>query len=394
MRQFPHAPRCYAEALLDTIDFLCESRQPLPPVACGLGQAHFIRHRLTKIMRGASPKAMSQRVRLAMFLSAALLLPMQPFVFGSANKAPMTLTADPPELPLIVSSSIESLPSHVLDETRSDSQSSGDLTTSNPANVSSSATTATTKSSHSQSRALRGKKVWSTAVSQDGRFVVRATTGRRVLLSDLSLNTESDLSSHGITAVSFTPDAKQFVAVANDGRVMLWDAMAGELNRVLQTHDSGLRSVSVSPRGDAVVVGGHDGTLLVLDLNTGESLVPLSRQSLPVNCVRFSPDGSRLAVALGEWSSNRRGQVKLIDLQTAATTILKCDSAPGAITFASNDELIVGQWNGRANLWNLIQRQVVGAAMADKNIIAAASFSPDNPQLREIGFVSPVFDRE
>ena len=192
MRQFPHAPRCYAEALLDTIDFLCESRQPLPPVACGLGQAHFIRHRLTKIMRGASPKAMSQRVRLAMFLSAALLLPMQPFVFGSANKAPMTLTADPPELPLIVSSSIESLPSHVLDETRSDSQSSGDLTTSNPPNVSSSATTATTESSRSQSRALRGKKVWSTAVSQDGRCVVRATTGRRVLLSDLSLNTESD----------------------------------------------------------------------------------------------------------------------------------------------------------------------------------------------------------
>ena len=108
----------------------------------------------------------------------------------------------------------------------------------------------------------------------------------------------------------------------------------------------------------------------------------------------FSTDGSRLAVALGDWSSNRRGQVKLIDLQTAATTVLKCDSAPRAITFASNDELIVGQRNGRANLWNLIQRQVVGAAMADKNITAAASFSPDNPQLREIGLVSPVFDRE
>ena len=83
--QFPNAPRQYAEALLDTIDFLCESRQPLPPVACGLGQPNFLRRRLTQIMRGASPKAMSHRARCAVALVAALLLPLQPFVFGSAS---------------------------------------------------------------------------------------------------------------------------------------------------------------------------------------------------------------------------------------------------------------------------------------------------------------------
>ena len=64
------------------------------------------------------------------------------------------------------------------------------------------------------------------------------------------------------------------------------------------------------------------------------------------------------------------------------------DTAPGAITFVSNDELIVGQWNGHAALWNLIQHKVVGAANANKSIVAAASFSPDNPQMREIAFVS------
>lgn len=89
--EFPNAPRQYAEALLDTIDFLCESRQPLPPIASGLGQAHFLRRRLTKIMQGAAPKALSFRVRGAIALVAALLLPLQPFVFGSASIANLQL---------------------------------------------------------------------------------------------------------------------------------------------------------------------------------------------------------------------------------------------------------------------------------------------------------------
>jgi WD40 repeat protein len=170
---------------------------------------------------------------------------------------------------------------------------------------------------------------------------------------------------------------------------MLWDAEKSRPIRVLHTNQSGLRSASVSPDGDAVVVGDRDGTLLVLDLETGQSRTTLPRQTMPVNCVRFSPDATRIAVALGELNSNDQGQVRLINLQTGASEIFHCNTAPGAITFVSNDELIIGQWNGHATLWNLIQHKIVGAANADKNIIAAVSFSPDNPQLREIAFKSP-----
>ena len=379
--QFPSTPKLYAEALLDTIDYLCERRPALPPVACGLGQAHFLRHRLTKIMRGASPKTMSQRVRVALALFAALLLPLQPFVFGSASitslktvsidaplihKASTSLTTDEPvdpagSLPFASSSAIDAGSTPVL-----------------PASVPA-----------SRSRSARGERIWSTAASQDGRFVVRATTARRIVLTDLSTNAETDLSDERISAVSFAPDGEWFAAAGQDGRITIWDSARGKLLRTVLTHADVLRSVAVSPRGQTIAAGSRDGTVLLLDLVTGESFADVPTYPSAVNCVRFSSDGRQLAVAVGDWMSNARGEVALLDATNGRTvTTLACATSPGALTFASNDELIVGLWDGRTQLWNLVSRQVAGSAMADKNVVSAAAFSPDNPALREAIFVA------
>ena len=377
--QFPNAPRQYAEALLDTIDFLCESRQPLPPVACGLGQAHFLRHRLTKIMRGASPKALSGRVRFAMALVALLLLPLQPFVFGSASVANLRR----PSLsdPIVVDSnpSLDE-PSETTDEIPSATP-----PTAKPA----SAVKVPVSVPTSRVRAARGERVWSTAASPDGRFVVRATTARRVVLTDLTTNSETDLSNQRITAVAFAPDGEWFAAAGQDGRVTIWDSARGELLRTVATHADVLRSIAVSPGSQTIAVGSRDGTVLIIDLVTGESLANLPTYPSAVNCVRFSSDGGQLAVAVGDWMSSGRGEVALLNSTTGQTVAtLACATSPGALTFASNEELIVGLWDGRAQLWNLVNRQVVGSAMADKSVVSAAAFSPDNPMLREAMFVA------
>lgn len=373
--EFPNTPRQYAEALLDTIDFLCESRQSLPPVACGLGQAYFLRHRLTKILRGVAPKALSQRIRFAIALVAALLLPLQPFVFGSASVANLSSgTLSPIESVAVVERSAVSDPK-------------SDVAKLDVPHVNNAS--AVPRASASLPRRIRGEKDWSTAASADGRFVVRATTARRVLLTDRVTNVETDLSSHGITAVAFVPDRSWFVATGNDGRVTLWDTASGERTRVLHVHDGALRTVSVSPRGDVVAVGGKTADVRLLDLATGVTLAELPRQERAVNCVRFSPDARNLAVAVGDWESNDRGQIIVFDVTTSTVrTVLDCESAPGAVTFASSGDLIVGLWNGQADLWNLESRRRVGTALANKSIVAAASFSPDNPVLREVDFVA------
>lgn len=373
--QFPNTPKLYAEALLDTIDYLCERRQALPPVACGLGQASFLRRRLTKIMRGASPKAMSRQVRFATAVVAALLLPLQPFVFGSASISNLVPTAmSPGESAVDVERSEVRGPKSDAANSELPPEESSTLPKVTPS---------------SASRQLRGEKTWSTAASADGRFVIRATTARRVMLTDRFTNVEADLSSHSITAVAFVPDRHSFVAVGSDGRVTLWDAVQVERSRVLFANGDAWRSVSVSPTGDAVAVGGKDGSVLVLDLALGAMRLELPRQAMAVNCVRFSPDGKKLAVAIGNWDSDARGQVVLFDVQSkSAEAVLECDSAVGAITFASDGDVIVGLWNGRADLWNLESLRLVGSAQANKAVVAAASFSPDNPALREVDFVA------
>lgn len=75
--EFPSRPRQYAEALLDTIDFMSERRVVLPPMASGLGSAPLLRHRLTRIMDGsvqqdAAPNASR---RTAFCCVAMLVLP-------------------------------------------------------------------------------------------------------------------------------------------------------------------------------------------------------------------------------------------------------------------------------------------------------------------------------
>lgn len=73
--EFPSRPRQYAEALLDTIDFMSERRVVLPPMASGLGSAPLIRYRLTRIMETSDqPNAAGRNSRTFAFCAAALLI--------------------------------------------------------------------------------------------------------------------------------------------------------------------------------------------------------------------------------------------------------------------------------------------------------------------------------
>jgi beta-lactamase regulating signal transducer with metallopeptidase domain len=50
----PVSAPAYAKTLVETVDFLSQARPALPVVASGMGQAHYLRRRLTMIMRGTT----------------------------------------------------------------------------------------------------------------------------------------------------------------------------------------------------------------------------------------------------------------------------------------------------------------------------------------------------
>jgi bla regulator protein BlaR1 len=378
--EFPHAPRRYAEALLDTIDFLCEAPADLPPIASGLGQSHFLRHRLTKIVRGVAPKSMSVQNRWTLVLIAALMLPLHPFAFGSTGFRDARFNS----IQRNATELSESKPARASELDVADSEGDSEL----PAEqLSEKEVPRDIRAPRAELPRRRGEQTWANAVSPDGRFVVRTTTARRVLLSDLSNSRETDLSEERLVAVAFSPEGDWFASASLDGVVAIWDSARATKLRTLLTHGEALRTVAVSPRGDVIASGSRDGTVLINDAVTGRSLIEIPSYSTAVNCVRFSSDGDQLAIAAGDWQSNHSGQVSLLDLETGKiTTTLSCATSPGALAYASNEELIVGHWDGRTQLWNLATRKVIGTAMANKSVVAAAAFSPDNPVLREVTF--------
>ncbi|MCI0682363.1 MAG: M48 family metalloprotease [Gemmataceae bacterium] len=74
----PGAARAYALALVETVDFLSGARAPLPPAASGLGHVHFLRRRLTMILRGRTPRALTLTGLLVVLTLGLVLLPLAP----------------------------------------------------------------------------------------------------------------------------------------------------------------------------------------------------------------------------------------------------------------------------------------------------------------------------
>jgi beta-lactamase regulating signal transducer with metallopeptidase domain len=78
MWALPAARRAYASALVEALDFLAGVRPALlPPAACGLGQFQTLKRRLTMILTGTTPRALSRLGFLAV-LGLGFLLPVVP----------------------------------------------------------------------------------------------------------------------------------------------------------------------------------------------------------------------------------------------------------------------------------------------------------------------------
>lgn len=361
-------PKRYAEAILDTVDFLAEFRLKLPPLATGLGQLPFLRQRLTWIMRGPRKQELGYFGRI-LFLIAASNLPWQPTWLEARSPAPLIIPSVP----------VPQLPAESTQPSRSGSYES-DIAV--PVEV-------TSVSPNVQPEAVRVPSRWAgfsvRSQSFDGRFVVLGNKAALFLL-DLESGHEFELSDFSVTAMSFSPNSYQFVTIGVDRCLRLWDAETTEVTRGWQVPGGPSKSVDLSSDARWIVTGGRDGIIRVWDQDNSQPLYELPRELAPVNCLRFSLDGKLLAVATGDWMSPQSGRIALYDVGRWIERISMNWNSPAAVVAfrADGESLTSGDWQGRIARWSLETGELLGLTEGHKDLVASAEFSPNGSLLAEI----------
>jgi beta-lactamase regulating signal transducer with metallopeptidase domain len=367
MQRSASSPKCYATALLDTIDFLCERHPLAPPVASGLGNPTELRGRLVRIMTGTAQATLSPVGRLLVW-SLVVFLPVQPEAFARIAASFGEL------MPRAASPTKESptdaaIPKELVAATTGDSRLL--LPPVSPAVNNVPATPPVfTKSA----------KEWARAVSPDGRFHIVARSPGRVELQDVRQSRTVDLTEAKISAVAFVPGTSTFITGGLDRQIRWWDAQSGRELQTLGEHPDQVRALAVSMEGLTLVSGSSDGTVIRWALDAG---APRLEQQLslsaPVNCLRFSPDGRTVVVATGSYLSAESGGLVALDLAT--WTVRRRIALPAPIGAADYSEdgqvLVAGAWNGTVYYVSAADHNVLLSVVSSKDPISAAQFSAD-----------------
>lgn len=363
-------PRLYAEALLATIDFLCDTPTPLPPAACGLGDVPFLRARLTQIIRGRLAAQLSPATKTAVFLAAVFVLPIGPALFGaSVSTESPTPTIDVDFAPAVavvepIAPSLPTQPQQSMQPVAAFSESP------------------TVAAIAALVRPPRQAELYATAVSPDGQFRLEARTGFQVALVRLADNSRLAFATDPLVkCASFSPNSLSFATGHDNSNVKIYDCLAGGHIKTLKGASAAISTVAFSPDGKRVAAGAADGSVTLWDVESGEASALLGPRAAPISCLRWSRDGGRLAVSLGDLREPEAATLIICAADDGRILGQHALAEPaGAIDWTAGDRaILVADWSGAAAVWRVSDGLVLAQLPLDKKTVSAANWSPDCP---------------
>ena len=196
-------------------------------------------------------------------------------------------------------------------------------------------------------------KVWSVAVTTDGRRVVSGESDGSIRVWDMESEEElGSLQGHrnGVLSVAVTADGRRIVSGGDDKTVRVWDLESGKEVRSLTGHDDGVKSVAVTPDGNRVVSGGFDGTVRVWDLESEEELRSLRGHRDAVLAVAITPDGRRVV------SGGNIGPIHVWDIESGVQVESLTGRQAAVLTAAVTSDgqrVVVGGSDPNIVIWDI-----------------------------------------
>ncbi|MGC4123208.1 MAG: protein kinase [Myxococcales bacterium] len=184
--------------------------------------------------------------------------------------------------------------------------------------------------------------------------------------------------SDSLWPVAFSRDGRRVVAGgASSGKVFVWDARSGQLERELPAHGS-VTVLAVSADGKTLATGNRDADIQLWDLDSGARGAVLEGQGAGSTDLAFSADGKVLASASTDGSGNLWDPVqgrRLVRLEGHGDSVTAVALSPDSrIAATGSDDRTV-------RLWSVPEGQPLATFSSSAAAIYAVAFSPDGRAL-------------
>lgn len=226
-----------------------------------------------------------------------------------------------------------------------------------------------------------------------------ATTGLpRSVLPVRRGNPNATLFFSAVTAIAYSPDGLLLAAGSRDGKVKLYDPVAGQERRTLAAHRKEVHCLAFSRDGKTLISAGPDGAIKVWEVQTGKELRTLAGHKGGVNTLTLSPDGRTLAAVTGQFvdyfakekpknapaGGMRPSAVTLYDLHNGKE-LRTLPAQPWhfqGLAFSADGQLLAtGSMEGTIRLWDAASGREAGLLRGHASSIQALALAPDGRTL-------------
>ena len=179
--------------------------------------------------------------------------------------------------------------------------------------------------------------------------------------------------------VTFSADGKMLATGSSEGRILLWQAVAGkwELRKTMSGHAAGVAEVAFSPDGKTLASASRDGTVRLWDVSEGRE-VHKFEMAVAVWSVAFSPDGTLLAAGSADskvrlWQISDRSLWKTLEGHSKQVRTLAFSPDGAVLASGSNDTTV--------RLWRMSDGTLLRELQGHRRTVSCLAFSPDGKVL-------------
>jgi WD40 repeat protein/serine/threonine protein kinase len=229
------------------------------------------------------------------------------------------------------------------------------------------------------------KRVWSVAVTPDGKQIVTGSENGIVKIWDaLTGQKLQEINAYIGRAfhIAVTPDGQRLVT-GEGPTLRIWDAVSGRQLQELTGHTGGLGSIMVTADGQRIITGG-DGMARVWDMANGRELLTLKGHAGEILSVAVTPDEQRIV------TGGRDGTARLWDaISGRELLVFKGHTGPVRSVAVTPDgqRIITGSEDGTVKIWEAATPEQVARWKKQEQEVERRQAAWQRPVGNEPGFI-------